>query len=530
LIKLASMVLLSALILNGCGPATMDPTPAPTPKPDNEVSPLPDAERARDQALTYLAEAYGDRAPAANLSWTKENVSPEGMVGATTFRYTAQDWVVTVNYPVVAPEATLYRVIVAHQTSSFQWEGEIDARGQVQEIEGPDQAPVTPIEIRDADVAELIEGNSAFAFDLYELLRAEGGNLFYSPHSICLALAMTYGGARGETEAQMADALDFRLPPERLHPAFRVLSAELALRSAGPTGEEGEGFQLHIVNALWGQKGFEFLHPFLDLVAENYGAGLKRLDFASDPEEARLTINDWVADQTEDRIEDLIAPGLIDGLTRLVLTNAIYFNAAWAHPFSAEGTQDGPFHRLDGSQATVPMMAQTTSFLYGEGDGYQAVELPYIGGQVVMLILLPQAGEFEAFEDSLDEGLVEAAVTRLGYRQVALTMPRFEYESQFSLKDTLTELGMPVAFTGGADFSGMTGDQELFISEVVHKAYVSVDEEGTEAAAATAVLMPLSAAPEEPVLFNVDRPFVFLIRDVETGAILFLGRVVDPAP
>jgi serpin B len=389
--------------------------------------------------------------------------------------------------------------------------------------------------VPDADLDELVEGNSAFAFALYRFLAEQqgDGNLFYSPYSISLALAMTYAGARGETEEQMADALHFTLPQDDLHPAFNALDQELAQRGEGAEGKDQadnpEGFRLNIANTIWGQKDYQFLDAFLDTLATNYGAGLRVLDFAGAPEASRVTINDWVSEETEGKIENLIPQGAIDPLTRLVLTNAIYFNAAWANPFQEEATQDGTFNLLDGSEVTVPMMRQTESFGYAKGEHYQAVELPYDGHELSMVILLPELGAFEAFEDSLDAEQVQATVETLEREQVALTMPKFEFDSDFSLKNTLAAMGMPAAFSGGADFSGMTGGKDLFISDVLHKAFVSVDEEGTEAAAATAVVMKLSAVAEEPVPVTVDHPFMFLIRDIETGAILFVGRVADPS-
>jgi serpin B len=384
--------------------------------------------------------------------------------------------------------------------------------------------------VPDADLNVLIEGNSAFAFDLYRFLVEQEGskNVFYSPYSISLALAMTYAGARGGTEEQMAEALHFTLPQEDLHAAFNALDQELAQRGEGAEGKDEKGFRLNIANAIWGQKDYQFLDVFLDVLAQNYGAGLRVLDFAGAPEESRVTINDWVSEETEGKIENLIPQGSIDSLTRLVLTNAIYFNAAWANPFEEKATRDGPFTLLDESEVSVPMMRQAESFGYARGEDYQAVELPYDGREMSMVILLPKEGEFEAFEDSLDAGQVQAIVEQLDQRRVALTMPRFEFDARFSLNQALAALGMPQAFSDAADFSGMTGKKDLFISEVLHKAFVSVDEEGTEAAAATAVVMELSAMPEEPVEVTVDRPFLFLIRDIRTGAILFVGRVVDP--
>ena len=388
---------------------------------------------------------------------------------------------------------------------------------------------VTSPQASPADREALADGNSGFAFDLYQKLKDTDDNLFYSPYSISLALAMTYAGARGETEKQMADTLHFGLPQESLHPAFNSLDIELASRGEGAKGKDDAGFRLNIVNAIWGQKDYQFLAEFLDILAQNYGAGLRVLDFIKTPEQSRITINNWVSDQTEGRIEDLIPQGAIDALTRLVLTNAIYFNAAWQFPFKEEATSDGTFHLLDGGKITVPMMRQTESFGYAEGDTYQAVELPYDGRELSMVILLPRAGQFETFEDSMNYQAVKGIISELKSRQVSLTMPKFEFESEFSLKKALAAMGMPVAFSANADFSGMTGSRDLSIDEVIHKSFVSVDEAGTEAAAATAVMMRLTAAPGMPIEVTVDRPFLFLIRDIETGTILFIGRVINPS-
>ena len=392
----------------------------------------------------------------------------------------------------------------------------------------------TSPDVSQASLSQLTAGNTAFAFDLYQALSAEDGNLFYSPYSISLALAMTYAGARGETEQQMANTLHFILSQDRLHSAFNGLDLELAGRGEGAEGTDEEGFRLNIINALWGQEDFEFLAEFLDLVAENYGAGLRLLDFVNAADDSRIVINDWVSEQTEGKIEDLIPEDVINNLTRLVLTNAIFFNAAWLHPFMESQTKDGAFHLLDGGEVTVPMMRQTAGFGLAKGDGYQAVELPYDGNELSMVILLPDTGQFGRFEDSLDADLVRTITEGLVPTRVDLTMPKFEFESDFSLVDTLSTMGMPVAFISSfgpctsemADFSGMTGSCELFITEVVHKAFVSVDEAGTEAAAATAVVGGPSSVPPS---VTIDRPFVFLIRDIGTGAILFVGRVADPS-
>ena len=389
-----------------------------------------------------------------------------------------------------------------------------------------------------AELAELVDGNSAFAFDLYRSLGAEDGNLFYSPYSISLALAMTYAGARGETERQMADTLHFLLPQDRLHPAFNALDIELASRGGGTVGKGDEGFTLNIANAVWGQKDYEFLAPFLDVLAENYGAGVRPVDFKDMDarEESRLTINDWVADQTEDRIKDLIPEDAIKEITVLVLTNAIYFKAAWNYPFDTSmGVR--PFHLLDGSEVDVPMMRQTERLGYVKGDGYQLLDLPYDGLEISMTILLPDAGTFRGFEQAMDAALFSRTLESIERDYIELTMPKFEFESEFSLSDPLKAMGMPNAFDRSAsEFSGMDGRSCLagdlpclVISNVVHKAFVSVDEEDTEAAAATGVITEkvVSGRPD-PIRIMVDRPFIFLIRDRETDAILFVGRVENP--
>ncbi len=378
------------------------------------------------------------------------------------------------------------------------------------------------------DVATLVEGDSGFAFDLYQILRENDDNLFYSPYSISLALAMTYAGARGDTEKAMADTLRFLLPQSRLHPAFNSLDLELASRGQGAKGKDEEGFRLHIVNAIWGQKGYNFLQEYLDLLAENYGAGLRILDFMKEPEQSRVTINDWVSEQTEQKIKDLIPQGALDETTRLVLTNAIYFNAAWQYPFNENVTAPGSFSLLSGQKVLVPMMKQTEAFGYAEEDGYQAVELPYDGRELSMVILLPEEGKFGSVEASLSRQLVDGIVERIGTQQVLLSMPKFKYESSFGLKRALTSLGMGVAFTSDADFSGMDGKRDLYIQDVLHKAYVSVDEAGTEAAAASAVIVGVTSVPANPVEVEIDRPFIFLIRDIATGTVLFVGRVLNP--
>jgi serpin B len=401
--------------------------------------------------------------------------------------------------------------------------------GQSCEVIKSNKERVSTPEVSRTDLTTLVAGISDLAFYLYKTLKNTDGNLFYSPHSISLALATTYAGARGETEQQMADTLRFTLPNNKLHPAFNWLDIELGRRGEGAKGKDEKGFRLNIVTAIWGQKGYKFLSEFLDILAENYGTGLRPLDFIKVPDQSGTTINDWVSEKTEGRIKDLVPQGLIHSLTRLVLTNAIYFNAAWQYIFQEEMTKDGSFYLLDGSEIIVPMMRQTENFGYTEGEGYQAVELPYDGRELSMVIMLPRKDNFKQFERSLDYQLVDLPIKTLEYQRVNLTMPKFEFESEFGLSDTLAAMGMPVAFSTSADFSRMTGNRELFIQEVVHKAFVSVDEAGTEAAAAMAVIMQSSMPSGEPIEVKVDRPFIFLIRDIETGTMLFVGRVMNPS-
>ena len=292
---------------------------------------------------------------------------------------------------------------------------------------------------------------------------------------------------------------------------------------------------MNIANAIWGQAGYQFAPDFLDLLASSYGAGMRTVNFAEAPEEARKAINDWVAESTEDRIRDLIPKKGITEQTRLVLANAIYFNASWLWTFDEELTDDHPFHLLNGDSVNIPMMTQTADFGYVKKEGYLALELPYRAGNMSMLILLPDEGMFNEFETALDTDLVRQALEEMEYTYLRLKMPKFKVESQFDLHEVLKDMGMPDAFSGSAaDFSGMDGRKCgddpgcLVISKVFHKAFVSVDEEGTEAAAATAVAMVTSSRPEpQPVV--IDRPFIFLIRDIATGAIIFVGRVVDPS-
>jgi len=374
------------------------------------------------------------------------------------------------------------------------------------------------------DAAQVAEGCNRFAFDLYAHLKGTEGNLFLSPYSISTALTMTYGGARGETADQMAEVLRLPATGEAVHGAYGALQSDL--NAAG----EGGAFELVVANRLWGQEGYALMLDFLALLQRRYGAGLEQVDFAGATEEARQTINAWIEKQTRDKIQELLKPGVLDAMTRLVLTNAIYFKGKWAEEFDKEATQDGDFYVTPEKNVAAPLMHRTAKFGYFEGDSLKALELPYQGDRLAMVVLLPKAKDgLAALEASLSAEKVAEWIGKIRRREVEVALPRFKTTAEFSLGDTLVAMGMTDAFNpNAADFSGMTGAKDLFISAVVHKAFVDVNEEGTEAAAATAVVMrPLNGGGGPPE-FRADHPFLFLIRDTRSGAILFLGRILDP--
>ena len=382
---------------------------------------------------------------------------------------------------------------------------------------GPNVALAGPTE---EDHEALVAGNTQFVLDLYARLRTEDGNLFLSPYSVSTALAMTYAGARGETERQMADVLHFTLGQEQLHPAFAVL--ESSVKAAG----DGLGCTIHVANSLWGQQGYGFLEEFLALNNKHYSAGFREVDFVRATEQARQTMNTWVAQQTQQIIKELLRKGDLDPADVLVLTNAIYFKGDWVSKFDLKQTQDAPFRISQTDQVIVPMMQQFRRFAFAAADELDLLELPYAGDRLSMVLLLPKkVGGLAALEQSLSKENLDRWLGRLRQQPVRVSLPRFALGSRFDLTRTLAAMGMPDAFSGAADFSGMTGRRDLFIGLVIHEAKVEVNEEGTEAAAATAVKMKRGAPP---VSFTADHPFLFLIRDKQTGSILFMGRVANP--
>lgn len=369
---------------------------------------------------------------------------------------------------------------------------------------------------------------NAFALELYREVAAGGANVVVSPTSIALALAMARAGARGTTATEM-DAVLHDVASEANAGWLNALDLALTGRSGTFKDDTGKDHDvtLRIANSTFGQRGMTLVPAYLDALATRFGAGVRLVDYVTKTEAARKLINGWVDDQTEHRIPQLLVPGIITTDTRLTLVNAIYLKAAWQTPFPESATKAGTFHLADGSTVEVPMMATTTSLPYAAGDGWQAVELPYIGGSLALTVIVPD--DLAAFEASLTAEQLAWIFGQLHESDVTLGFPKFGIETKAMLADVLAALGMPSAFDPGrADFSGITTEEALFISDVVHQANIDVDEKGTTAAAATAVVMRGTASLEH-VALQVNRPFLFALRDRPTGAVLFLGRVVDPS-
>jgi len=377
------------------------------------------------------------------------------------------------------------------------------------------------MEMNKVDSVVLSESNTGFTLDLYNQLRRKEGNLFFSPYSISVALAMTFAGARGETESQMARTLHFDLDQENLHVAFSALQEKLA------EAETAGGVQLKIANSLWPHVGYPFLKSYLDLVLKHYGVSITPVDYKNDTEGARQIINAWVEEETEKKIRELIPKDILDSLTRLVLTNAIYFKGDWDVQFNANDTKQENFWSPQ-EQFAIPMMTRKGKYRYKESSDLQILELPYVGGKLSMLVLLPRKKDgLPILENQLTADFLSKATKDLWELDVVVHLPKFKVEAAFTLNDPLITLGMPDAFGDKADFSGMDGAKELYIGFVIHKAFIDVNEEGTEAAAATAVVMQRQAF-SQPIEFRADHPFLFFIRENQTGSVLFLGRVTQP--
>jgi serpin B len=400
--------------------------------------------------------------------------------------------------------------------------------GEAVAIANVERLPAAP-----ADAAAAVRSLDALGADLYAaLVEGNDDNLVFSPASILLALAMARAGAAGTTASEM-DAVLHLEDPDAIHHALNGLTRALEARSGtfDVNGDPAE-VELSVANAVWGQQTLAWQEAFLDVLASEYGAGVRLTDFVADPEAARVAVNSWVAEETHGRIEDLISPGMVDELTRMILVNAIYLKAPWLVPFDPDATQPAPFTLLDGSTVETPFMNRSDeSMSYGKGDGWQAVELPYAGDALAMLLLLPDEGALATVEGELAGGLIGRAAGTLAPTDVVLQVPKWDVETRVELSTVLAALGMPTAFTDAADFTGMTLDEPLQIGFVIHQANITVDEAGTEAAAATAVGITATAAPAEepePIFLAFDRPFLYALRDRETGAVLFLGRVTTP--
>jgi serpin B len=380
-----------------------------------------------------------------------------------------------------------------------------------------------------ADSSQLASDNAAFAFDVYNKLVATNSNVVFSPLSISIALAMTYAGAAGTTASEMASTLHFSLPPARLHAAFNAL--DLALTSRG----QGWPVKINVANALWADKTLTFKSDFLDTLAANYGAGVNLLDFINAPDPSRQTINAWVASQTNNKIQDLLPVGSISDQTRLVLTNAIYLDATW-HVFDSSTTVSSSFMRLDGSGVTVKFMDAPIAYLLANrATNFVAASLPYANPDLSLVVVVPDLGKFAEVESSLNATTLATLMAGMTTQSVGVYLPRFQIKTVAGLAETLRALGMKSAFAvdGTANFSGMSDEPGLHLLDVIHKAFISVAEAGTEAAAATGVVMAGGtsghATPTPALILDASRPFLYFLRDQPTGTIVFMGRVMDPS-
>ena len=369
----------------------------------------------------------------------------------------------------------------------------------------------------------LVTGNTAFALDLYSQLKTTDGNLFFSPYSISTCLAMIYAGARGDTEKQMARVLHFDAGQALTLSNFGELQGRLN------DVQKKKEVEFNLANGLWAQKNHPFLPEFLDAIKRHYEGSAQQVDFQAEVEPVRKEINDWVSGQTKSKITDLLQPGVINASTRLVLVNAIYFKGKWATQFKPAATHPAPFFIAPDKKIDTPMMNLSADFKFAEMDGLKLLELPYLGGDLSMVVLLPaEIDGLKALEDSLTEPKLNQWLQAGRVQKVGVSLPKFTMTRQFSLAGTLRSMGMSTPFSPSADLSGMDGSRDLFVSAVVHKAFVDINEEGTEAAAATGGVVALKAVLARAV-FHADHPFLFLIRDTHSGSVLFMGRMADPS-
>ncbi len=386
--------------------------------------------------------------------------------------------------------------------------------------------PVNAYSVENNEMKQLVIGNNQFSVDLYSRLKDKKGSLFFSPYSISTALAMAYAGARDKTREEMAEALHFPVDSSELNREY--LNLQEHLRKL----QEKGNIELNVANAIWCQKGEKYLEAFLHTLEKYYHSGMHLVDFRTSPEEARQEINSWVEKETKEKIKNLVPRGALAPASRMVLTNAIYFKGKWEKQFNEKLTRPENFFVQTDRVARVPMMYQQSSFRMVEFTTFKAIELPYVGEELSMLIFLPNSKnglvefEKELTSDNLDSWT--RILTHSRKIQVSVFIPRFTLKSQFSLSSQLQAMGMKSAFLN-ADFSGINGKRNLSLSDVLHKAFVDVNEEGTEAAAATAVMVALTAAVARPIpVFRADHPFVFVILDNQTGEILFMGRYTGP--
>jgi len=416
------------------------------------------------------------------------------------------------------------------EASDDHGEGSHDSSGPVVQVQS-DKPRDMAAAIAPDDYQTVVSGTNAFGFDIFKKAAHTDENVIFSPTSVTVALGMVYAGTAGNTAVQMSQVLHNTLTAESFHTAMNRLTLDLASREVAEhgTGTDKKSVRLSLVDTLWGQVGYEFHQTFIDLLGVRYGAGVELVDFANAPEVARSTINAAIAAQTEQRIQELIPPHAVDNAP-LVLTNTVYFKASWSQAFNKLSTYDAPFHTLAGADKVVATMHARRSIPYEEGADYQMVALDYDGGKLTMDIVLPASGHFADVESQLTADWFAQTTAKLAEDDVALALPKLHFLwGTKSLRDGLVALGMTDAFEPKANFTGISSNQPLFISDVLHKAFIDVDEEGTEAAAATAVVFDGGAGPPPAPNkeFVVDRPFFFFIRDAG-GAVLFIGQVVDP--